>query len=364
MTAYDDARNAITQAETDFLVTQAALTASEAAVAAREATIAEQEVQIDDLHVELLEAHNRIAELEALIPKPDGPMDHYGVCLVLQNGDDYGDLDAVLAELEYLGVRSIRARFQSGERGAKVMDWCVRNGVKWCVSFAPEDWFEVGAASKTSICAQFEDSLRECLALPGALDVVKFIEVANEPNNSRNSTPIADWPDRVIALSLTAQAVRDELAPGIPVLSAAMHVNDHGGADWLKVIGSYADLINLHSYPKGDEVTTLLDERITTAQAAFPGLRVVVSEHGWVVSPPCVPPKNGGPRLVTAEQQETFVSHAPGLFFDHPEVEHAFLFELRDSETGGTGVQDCRGLVRSGTWRPAGEALRALLAAA
>ena len=300
----------------------------------------------------------RIADLEAQLnpPPADGPMDHYGVALVLQNSADYGDLDRVLADLEYLGVRSIRARFQSGGRGARVMEWCVANDVKWCVSFAPESWFEVGAPSVESICDQYETALRECMALPGAADVVSYIEVANEPNQSRNSTPIADWPTRVKALSEVAAAEREA---GIPVLSAAMHVNDHCGADWLAVKDSYADAISLHHSPKGDTITTLLDERIATAQAAFPGLKVVITEHGWVQSPPYDPPAKGGPRPVTPERCAELVAETPGILYDHPDVEHAFYFEVEGGS--GSSNQASRGLrLKDGTWTPAGEALRAL----
>ena len=300
----------------------------------------------------------RIADLEAQLnpPPADGPMDHYGVALVLQNSADYGDLDRVLGDLEYLGVRSIRARFQSGGRGARVMEWCVANDVKWCVSFAPESWFEVGAPSINDICDEYADDLRECMALPGAADVVSYIEVANEPNQSRNSTPIADWPTRVKALSEVAAAEREA---GIPVLSAAMHVNDHGGADWLKVADSYADAISLHHYPKGDTITTLLDERIATAQAAFPGLKVVITEHGWVQSPPYDPPAKGGPRWVTPERCAELIVEATGILYAHPDVEHAFYFEAEGGS--GSSNQASRGLrLKDGTWTAAGEALRAL----
>ena len=133
----------------------------------------------------------RIADLEAQLnpPPADGPMDHYGVALVLQNSADYGDLDRVLGDLEYLGVRSIRARFQSGGRGARVMEWCVANDVKWCVSFAPESWFEVGAPPPEEIDRQYRAALTECLSLPGSENVVDYIEVANEPNQSIGAGP-------------------------------------------------------------------------------------------------------------------------------------------------------------------------------
>lgn len=289
------------------------------------------------------------------LPAADGPMDHYGLALVWQNSD-YADIPAVFAELDWLGVRSIRGRYQTGGGGAQVMAECVARGISWCVSFAPETWFEAGAPSVNSIRNQFESRFRECLSQPGALDVVSFVETANEPNQVRGGgQPIADWGQRVIELSQVAKTVRDELAPGLPILSAAMHVNDNDGADWLQVAGSYADLINLHSYPKGLDATNLLDGRIATARAAFPGLRVVLTEHGWVVSPPCT---QTGPVLVTPEDQAYYVGRAPGLLFDHPDVEHAYLFELRDGS--GTGVQDCRGLIRGTTWRPAGHVFRDL----
>ncbi|MCB9415407.1 MAG: hypothetical protein H6526_08985 [Actinobacteria bacterium] len=301
----------------------------------------------------------RIADLEAQLnpPPADGPMDHYGVALVLQNSADYGDLDRVLADLEYLGVRSIRARFQSGGRGARVMEWCVANDVKWCVSFAPESWFEVGAPPPEEIDRQYRAALTECLSLPGSENVVDYIEVANEPNQSRNSTPIADWPERVVLLSEAAKEIQSPFSYP-KILSAAMHVNDHGGADWLKVAGSYADAISLHHYPKGDTITTLLDERIATAQAAFPGLKVVITEHGWVSSPPYKVPDKGGPRPVTPERCAELVAETPGILYAHPDVEHAYLFELEGGT--GTGNQDARGLVYQGQWTAAGEALRAL----
>ena len=75
-------------------------------------------------------------------------------------------------------------------------------------------------------------------------------------------------------------------------------------------------------------------------------------------SPPYVVPKTGGPRYVTPERCAELVAETPGILYDHPDVEHAFLFELEGGT--GTGSQDARGLVYQGSWTVAGEALRAL----
>lgn len=296
---------------------------------------------------------------------PRAALDAYGICLVWQNGADYGDIPAVFAELDYLGVTTIRGRFQSGGRGLEVMDACAARGMRWLASFAPETFVEDGAPSRTTIRTKVRTWVREALDHPAAGQVLMGLENLNEPNSVRGGgVPLDDWPERCRDIAEVMLEERDaygHTTATMPVTSPSMHTDDDDvqGAHWrqLATAGCPAEVISLHSYPFGQEILNRLDTRIANAHSAYPGLDVILSEHGWVTDDCAV---TNGPQLVTQQQFADYVTLAPRQLYDHPDVVHGFLFELRDSMTGGYGVQDCRGLVREGVWKPAGDALRAL----
>lgn len=367
MTLYDDARTAITAAEsqheaalaeaTGLLMAEKertaalvqALDAALAQVADRDATIAEQaadleadEVQIDDLIMELGDARARIAELEALLnPGPSPAIEAFGVVTPWQI-PDYDDVEAVFAHLVRLGVKTIRGRWRTGGKGDQVMSLCAQHGIKWLVTFIPEAWCEAGAPGITASTSTLAQRMRAALSHPDAASVVIGVENANEPNHVRGGgTPLADWPQRCAAWGDKMMQILDELGLFlVPVLSPAMHdeADDNvNGAHWqaLADAGCNFDVVSMHAYPKGKEATNLLAERLGRVNAAFPDEPTVwLTEFGWMTNPDV-----NGPAYTDPETAADYLRAAPEALYEFGgQVERFFYYELIGSDRGIVGV--------------------------
>ncbi len=345
MTLYDDARTAITAAEsqheaalaeaTGLLMAEKERTA--ALVQALDAALA----QVADRDATIAEQAARIAELEALLnPGPSPAIEAFGVVTPWQI-PDYDDVEAVFAHLVRLGVKTIRGRWRTGGKGDQVMSLCAQHGIKWLVTFIPESWCESGAPGITATTSTLAQRMRAALSHPDAASVVIGVENANEPNHVRGGgTPLADWPQRCAAWGVKMVQVCHELGLSVPVLSPAMHdeADDNvNGAHWQALADAFCpfDVVSMHAYPKGKEATNLLAERLGRVNAAFPDEpRVWLTEFGWMTNPDV-----NGPAYTDPETAADYLRSAPDALYDFGgQVERFFYYELIGSDRGIVGV--------------------------
>lgn len=318
------------------------------------ATIADLQGQVTTLTAELDQARARIRELEALLdPRPDA-RELVGMVTPFQIGD-YDDLDVVLPLILDSGVKMIRGRFQNaGGRGARVMDFCAEHDIRWLMTFVEEEWAtkKYTTAKFDAALVTFENRIRAAAAHPAFLRVALGWENINEPDHDRGSWGVAgDWPQRCTKVGALMRRLRDELAPDLPILSPAMHdiANDNAnGAHWqmLADAGCYFDVVSLHAYPKGKELTNELDKRLGYVFAAFgTDVRVWITESGYVTEAVA----GFGGVVITEAQAAGYVSEWAAIVAAHPVVEKVFYYELL-----GVG----RGLFRNGAWTAPGAVLR------
>jgi hypothetical protein len=248
----------------------------------------------------------------------------------------YGQTDRWMGELADLGVKQIRGLVVPHQaQSRRTAELCRRYGIKWLMPVAP--------AWRLSP-AQATDRVNQIAA--DYADVVLGLEGVNEPNN----TGVSDWADRTIAIQRAiwdARNANPELA-GIPVLSPAMHdrvedVNDGAGYRALagKGIGRLCDVASLHSYPRGGEVTTGLDERLGMVDIAFEGMPVWISETGWTNYT-----GGSGQRSTKESTAAEYGADAISTIAAHPRVQKAFRYELLDDPGTDSNPEHRYGLVR------------------
>jgi exo-beta-1,3-glucanase (GH17 family) len=114
----------------------------------------------------------------------------------------------------------------------------------------------------------------------------------------------------------------------------------------------------MHSYPKGKEVTTALDERLARVDKGFPDHPVWLTETGWSTY---TKTGSSGPVPTTEADAATYGAQVPATIHAHPRVDKAFRFELLD-DPGASNPEANYGLIRI-DWsaKPEADALRAVL---
>jgi len=116
-------------------------------------------------------------------------------------------------------------------------------------------------------------------------------------------------------------------------------------------------------YPRGSDVLTGLEERIERADIAYAGKPVWLSETGWTTYRKS---GSGGHAATTEADAAAYGAAAPAIIRDHPRVDKAFRFELRNHPPAATSTNsEARfGIVRpDGSWKPQAEALLDVLTA-
>jgi hypothetical protein len=324
-------------------------------------TRAELQPVIEGLTAERDAARKELADHMATHP-PEGPTKAelraaYGVCVpFIPNPTTYADLGRWFGELAAMGVTQIRGAFgQNNAKAREALPLCRQHGIKWLMVLVPEDW-SVNAAGVATRMKWLHDN--------GWHDVVLGFENINEPDHERGGgQPPADWAQRVVTLQKAIHANRNLYFPGVPVLTSSLHdlvqdATDGAGYVAISEAGPYADAVAMHSYPKGKEVTTALDERLARVDKGFPEHPVWLTETGWSTY---TKTGSSGPVPTTEADAATYGAQVPATIHEHPRVDKAFRFELLD-DPGASNPEANYGLIRT-DWsaKPEADALRAVL---
>ena len=203
------------------------------------------------------------------------------------NQTAYGNTEAVNALLVELGVRAIRDRQFPGDTSPSDLahlETLYAAGVRSHVTLGRADQ------------APYSDADMDAMLAPVAAHPERYVSVGglNEPNNSDRP---ADWvavtrdhskqiSDRMAVLGISTDQVK-RVAPALrdaqPTLLAdfaALQDTD---------IASYLDFGDFHRYPLsqgGSTSSSLVDERLAAAQAAFGGLPMYCTETGFNTAEP------------------------------------------------------------------------------
>lgn len=319
----------------------------------REETIREQEARITDLEAALDACEH------PTVPLPP-EVQAMGVVVPFQI-PDYADLDHVFALLTELKPPRIRGRWQSGGRGARVMEFCKANGISWTATFVAEDDFDDPTMTLPRLRSILEADLREALSHPDAPDVLEAVENANEPNQKRGGgAPRSGWAMWCVALSEVFHRVRGDVGATFVILTPAMHATKDDavkGADWKTLAVAtwtdggvthrlYFDRVSLHSYQGGGEPTANLGRRVGYINAAFLPLipPVWLTEYGWMTDPTVQ-----GPKFTPPDVAAGYLARVPAEVIGfNAQIERAFYYEV---------IGHDRGLYRDGAWEPTGDVL-------
>jgi hypothetical protein len=172
------------------------------------------------------------------------------------------------------GTRTIRGMYNQGNKGSnRVLELCKANGVGWRATLIPEDY------------SLTDDQLRaRCRHIKAnALGVVTAVELMNEPNQSRDGTPIPDnWPQIMLR---HAQIIRDEL-PDMPIICCSLHqqvktaIQDHHRLGDTG-IGKICASAGCHDYDGGRPPGNATDDRVDLIRSTIGPLPVEFTEYGY-----------------------------------------------------------------------------------